>query len=262
MAGIIGVVGGMGTYAGIDLLGRIADNTPAGKDQEHLPVIMISMPHKIHDRSEYLAGIVDTNPAFAISTVIASLSEAGAQLVALPCNTAHVPEIVNIVEDKLPEGMQLVNMIDEVARFISDNYKTVREVGILGTNGTVGAKVYDHYLAKYGLNCIYPEKKAQYEKVHPAIYNPDYGIKAQSLPVSERSVADLLFVSEELIESGAEVIILGCTEISLAITDKIIFGIPVIDASEVLAKALVRESFGRSDYPSTSSGTGVTGVGS
>lgn len=55
MTKIIGVVGGMGTYAGIDLLRKIADNTGAVKDQEHLPVAMLSLPDKILDRSEYFS---------------------------------------------------------------------------------------------------------------------------------------------------------------------------------------------------------------
>ena len=59
MAKLIGVVGGMGTDAGIDLLKKIADNTVAGKDQDHLPVIMISKPESIMDRTEYLFGEVN-----------------------------------------------------------------------------------------------------------------------------------------------------------------------------------------------------------
>lgn len=242
MAKMIGIVGGMGTYASIDLLKKIADNTAAGNDQDHLPVTMISKPEEILDRTEYLFGEVEVNPGYAISEIVKSLGDAGCELVGLPCNTAHVPEIIGIVEDNLPDGMQIVNMIEEVGKYISNIYPQIKKVGILATNGTYSAKVYDHYLKAFNLSTVYPDKDVQFEKVHPSIYDPVYGIKAMSNPVSEKAVADLLMVSMQLIEQGAEVLVLGCTEIPLAITEKSVYGINAIDANDVLAKALVRRS--------------------
>ena len=126
--------------------------------------------------------------------------------------------------------------------YITQNYKGVSKAGVLATNGTYGAKVYDYYLKKNGIGILYPDEKSQFEKVHPSIYDPDYGIKAQSNNISDRSVSDLFEVARELISKGAEVLILGCTEIPLAITESHLDGVPVIDASNVLARALVRES--------------------
>ena len=170
------------------------------------------------------------------------MGKAGAEIVAIPCNTAHVPEIIGIVENNLAPGIQIVNMVEEVGKYITDNFKVVKKVGILGTNGVYRSGVYDHYLYDYDIITLYPEEKDQFERVHPSIYDPVYGIKAISNPVSDRSVADLLYVSEDLIERGAELIILGCTEIPLALTEDKIFGVPVIDVTDVLARALVRES--------------------
>lgn len=241
MSHAIGVVGGMGTYAGIDLLKKIADNTGAETDQDHFPVIMISEPENILDRTEYLLGLVKQNPGYAIASIAKRLAEMGAELIGLPCNTAHVPEILDIVLEGVPEGCRLVNMIEEVEIFLTENYNEISRVGVLATNGTYGARVYDHYLQKAGIEVIYPNKKSQFEKVHPSIYDPDYGIKAQSNPVSERSVSDLTEVAEELISKGAGALVLACTEIPLALTEDSISGIPLVDASDVLAKALVRE---------------------
>lgn len=241
MSHSIGVVGGMGTYAGIDLLTKIADNTGAETDQDHLPVLMISEPENILDRTEYLLGYISENPGYVIAGLVKRLANAGASLIALPCNTAHVPEILDIVLDGLPEGCRMVNMIEEVGKFCSAEFKSIRRVGLLATNGTFESGVYSHYLKKLGLDIIYPERDSQYNKVHPSIYDPVYGIKAQSSPVSERSVSDLSEVAEELISKGAGAIILGCTEIPLALTKNFLSGIPLVDASDVLAKALVRE---------------------
>ncbi|GEM_PF-4357024 len=51
---MIEIVGGIGSYAGIDLIRKIYDLTDAISDQEHLPVSMLSAPHKIIDRTKYL----------------------------------------------------------------------------------------------------------------------------------------------------------------------------------------------------------------
>ncbi|MGM0528726.1 MAG: aspartate/glutamate racemase family protein [Bacteroidota bacterium] len=242
MSKIIGIVGGMGTYAGIDLLKKIADNTGAARDQDHLPVAMLSLPAKIFDRSEFLFGEVDENPGYEIAGVIKELYRTGACIFGIPCNTAHVPEILQPVLEVIPDGCKLVNMLEEVAAYISSNYPGVKNVGIMGTNGVFKTRVYDDYLSEAGFNAIYPDEDIQYRMVHPAIYDMEYGIKAFSSPVSERARVDLIKVTGMLISEGAQAIVLGCTEIPLAITQKAIDNIPLIDANDVLAKAIVREA--------------------
>lgn len=241
MSKTIGIVGGMGTYASIDLLSKIADNTDAGTDQEHLSVFMISEPQLILDRTEYLLGNINENPGYAIAKIAERLAGMGASLIGLPCNTAHVPEIVDIVNTSLPSGCKLVNMIEEVGKFIRGNYGHVSKVGVLATNGTYRSRVYNFYLQKESISVLYPDEESQFSKVHPSIYDPEYGIKAQSKNISDRSISDLMEVVQELIARGAEALVLGCTEIPLAIREDNIDGIPIIDASDVLAKALVRE---------------------
>lgn len=239
---IIGIVGGMGTYSGIDLLRKIADNTGASKDQEHLPVAMLSLPEKILDRSEYFFGEVDDNPGYAIAEIIKELRKIGACVYGVPCNTAHVPEILQPILDIIPDGCTFVNMIREVAAYISNSYPDVKNVAVLGTNGVYKSRVYDIYMSEDGLNTIYPDEDSQYSMVHPAIYDREYGIKAVSEPVSERARVDLLTVIRMLKAEGAQAIVLGCTEIPLAIKEKAIEYIPIIDANNVLARAIVREA--------------------
>jgi len=64
---MIGIVGGVGPYAGLDLVRKLFNNTLAGSDQEHLDVVMISMPGSIPERTEYLLGRVKENPGRAIA---------------------------------------------------------------------------------------------------------------------------------------------------------------------------------------------------
>ncbi len=242
MSKIIGIVGGMGTYASIDLLKKIADNTGALKDQEHLPVAMLSLPEKISDRSEYFFGEVEENPGYVIAELVKDLNKLGACIFGIPCNTAHVPKILQPVLDTIKDGCTLVNMINEVAEYISRGYPDVKNVGIIGTNAVFKSRVYDNYLSTKGLNPLYPDEEVQYNMVHPAIYDMEYGIKSVSEPVSQRARVDLLSVIRMLISDGAQAIVLGCSEIPLAITEKAIEFIPLIDSNNVLAKAIVREA--------------------
>jgi len=242
MSKMIGVVGGMGTYAGIDLLKKIADSTEASKDQDHLPVAMLSYPGRILDRSEYLSGTVDENPGQGMADIVKKLIDTGACIIGIPCNTAHVKEILDPVLDVIPEGCTLVNMLHEVASYIAGSYRDVERVGIMGTNGVYRSRVYDNYMNKSGLETIYPDEDVQYSLVHPAIYDRKYGIKAVSEPVSEKARIDLMSVARMLINDGAQAIVLGCTEIPLAIRDREIELTPVVDANNVLARAMVREA--------------------
>ena len=70
---MIGIVGGMGPHAGIDLVNKIFDLTKANKDQDHFPIAIQSTPHLISDRTDFLSGNSDVNPAIAIVEIINTL---------------------------------------------------------------------------------------------------------------------------------------------------------------------------------------------
>ncbi len=236
----IGVVGGMGSYAAIDLIRKIYDATDASCDQEHLPVAMLSAPHLTVDRSQFLSGEIKVNPAISISTIINQLSDLGSTVVGIPCNTAHAPLILDEVMKSIPEHVQLIHLIEEVAKLMVEQYPSVTQVGVLGTVGTVNSQVYTQVMNRYGLNVIQPPEDIQSLFVSPAIYDKNYGIKSHSSPVQVRARNDLLLASRFLSRKGAQAIILGCTEIPLAITEEQLETSIVIDATKVLAQAMVR----------------------
>jgi len=97
MEKIIGIVGGVGPYAGVDLVTKILNLKKAVKDQDHLPLALMSLPGLIHDRTAFLLGETDVNPAYAISRIIMKLRQVGADVVGIPCNTAHAPSIFNLI---------------------------------------------------------------------------------------------------------------------------------------------------------------------
>lgn len=240
---MIGVVGGMGPYAGLDLVKKIFDLTNAGKDQEHLPVLLYSAPQLIGDRTAYLLGEIETNPADAIASCLNRMYQQDIRVAGIPCNTAHAPVIFDRILSLIPSDMKLLNMPDEVSRFIKTQYSGLNKVGILSTTGTWQFNLYPQKLETYGLTAIQLEREKQDEWVQQAIYHPEYGIKANSKLICSQAVERLMKASNWLIDQGAEIIISGCTEIPLALPMSHINNVPLIDATKVLAAALIKETF-------------------
>jgi len=239
---MIGVVGGIGPYAGIDLVRKILNQTKATCDQDHLPVCMLSVPHSIPDRTEFLLGASEVNPALSISEVICTLHRHGASVIGMPCNTAHAAPIFSEIVSRIPRTVNLIHMINKVGEYIKDRYPATVSAGILSTTGTFISNVYPDCLSQYGLAGIQVSEEIQERHIHPAIYSTDYGIKAWPRSVTAQAKRDLHTGIEYLIGKGVELIILGCTEIPLALTDDQVRGIPLIDANMVLARALILES--------------------
>jgi len=242
----IGIVAGVGPFAGLDLLGKILAETPAGKDQDHLPIFSLSQPDEIVDRTEYLLGRVDENPAYAMARQLQKLASLGAQVAGIPCNTAHAPPIFDVIEAELQTAgspIQLLHMIREVGRYLQENHPGIRTVGVLSTTGTYRARIYPQVLGASGLTVVTPDEAMQVERIHPAIYDPVYGLKATGTP-TEQARAQLVDGALALRNLGAQALILGCTEIPLAIPEKQLQAMVTIDPTRILARALIREARG------------------
>lgn len=254
---MIGIIGGVGPYAGVDLVTKILDHTRAGVDQEHLPLVLLSCPQRIVDRTEYLQGNVQPNPGFALGRLAVQAAVAGARVVAIPCNTAHAPKIFEVVDASLRahrKDVQLVHMVDEVVASILRLPTRPKTVGVISTSGTFNCRLYRNALTAKGFRVVRPETSTQESLVHPAIY-ASYGIKARSNPVAERAVTDVQLVARNLIARGAEVIVLGCSELPLVFPDRQSFeGVPLIDPATILARALIAKTFPEKLVPLAASG--------
>ena len=239
---MIGIVGGMGPYAGLDLVKKIFDLTQANQDQDHVPLAMISVPHKITDRTKFLEGETNINPGIEISNIVRQLSDQGASVIGMPCNTAHSSKIINEVYNSIPEGITFVNMVSEVIKFIKGEYPDIERVGILATTGTMKADVYNKELFDNDLKPILLSKKNQKKLIDQAIYDKGFGIKSISNPVQDIAKRKIHLAIESLIENKAEVVILGCTELPLAVNATSVKTIPLIDSTMILARSLLFKS--------------------
>ncbi|MGG5902862.1 aspartate/glutamate racemase family protein [Sphingobacterium daejeonense] len=237
---MIGIVGGVGPLAGVDIVKKIIEETNARRDQDHVPVLLSSQSHRIPDRTEYLLGKEPINPGIAISEIALELEKAGATVLGIPCNTAHSPRIFDVIQELLQNNgsnVQVLHMVAETAKFIKEHFPEAN-VGVLSTIGTRNTGLYKQVIEEFGLKCIEPNDTLQ-NKVHAAIYDETYGIKAFSSPVTNRAHDQLVAAIQELKGEGAQVIILGCTELPLALREKSYSGLPVIDPNRILARALI-----------------------
>jgi aspartate racemase len=240
---IIGVVGGVGPYAGLDLVQKIFDQTLAERDQDHLSVAMLSLSEKIGDRTPFILGQSNVNPGHAISKVIIDLERIGAGVAGIPCNTAHAPQIYDIILEELGKAdckVNLIHMIAELAKFIRGSFQGIPDVGLLATRGTYESKVYEQNLERYGIKIILPREDFR-ESIHNAIYSPVSGIKAKSNPVTETARQALADALHHLQTIGADAVVLGCTELPLAVSDEMAESNIIIDPTLILARALIRE---------------------
>lgn len=232
----------MGPYAGLELVKNIFDHTLADTDQAHLDVLLLSLPASIADRTEYLLGKNPENPGIQIAEVIRRLEEAGATVVGIPCNTAHADEIFTVTTQNLRQmgsAIRVLSLIDAAVNSVLARFPAISRIGVLSTTGTQRVGIYTRALKNAGLQVIEIDAGMQDESIHPAIVDAVYGIKAQSNPVTARARQDLLSGIRQLKSQGAELVIKGCTEINLAIPETEIEGMPLIDPSVCLARALI-----------------------
>ncbi len=217
---VIGILGGMGPEATLELFRRIIQKTPARCDQEHVRVIIDSNP-KIPDRTEAMLNH-GPDPLPLLQETARNLEGAGADFIVMPCNTAHY------YLDGIQAAVHIpvIDMIRETAARIRE-----QKVGLLATDGTLRSKLYHEACAKRGIEIMEPEAQHQ-RAVMEAIYSIKAGKNGSQLKKR------VLKAAEALEARGAQAIIVGCTEISLILTQKDV-RVPLYDALGILADTAV-----------------------
>lgn len=230
MVKVIGILGGMGPQATIDLYQKILNNTKAHRDQDHLQVLIWSDPH-IPDRTEaILRGGADPTPALCAGA--RKLAQGGAQCIAIPCNTAHfyLPAIC----ESTPEVL-VVDMIEATARVARRSWAPRTPIAVTGTVGALSTGLYQRALEAVGLTAIVPSEEEQ-EAINRVIFG-ESGVKAGH--VGRENEELYLSVCMSLAARGAACVIAGCTELPLVAQRAQAF-MPILDPTDILAKELVR----------------------
>jgi len=142
---IIGILGGMGPEATVDLFYKIIKLTPAEKDQEHLRIIIDNNP-KIPDRTAAILGKGE-DPLPALQETAQSLEKAGADFIIIPCNTAYY--FLSSIQESVK--IPILNMIEETAKETRKKIPPIKKVGLLASVGVYETKIYHQQFEKFNL---------------------------------------------------------------------------------------------------------------
>jgi aspartate racemase len=223
---MIGILGGMGPEATLDLYRHIIRLTPAAKDQDHIRVLIYSNP-KIPDRTKAISGIGE-NPLPHLIESAKLLERGGSGIIAIPCNATHhyLPDIQREV------SIPILNMIAETCMRIARQLPNTKTIGLLAATGTVLSGVYHKTLSAAGIKVLIPSDAVQNE-IQTAINQ----VKAGTHNLSTQE----LFQSAgmQLTQAGAQAVILGCTEIPLSF-DPTTVGYPTLNPTQILAESAIR----------------------
>lgn len=222
---LLGVLGGMGPLATVDFLRKLIEETPAERDQDHVPVVVYSVP-QIPDRPAAIVAGGPT-PLPAMLEGVRVLRQAGARAIAIPCNTAHYwyDELARAA------GVPVLHIADAACAALDGRRLRAERVGLMGTDGTLAAGFLQSRLAARGLAPLLNTREEQAQWVLPAIACVKRHALADASELVARACAGL-------VERGAQAIILACTELPVALGHAPgPYGPMAVDATRALAQA-------------------------
>lgn len=220
----IGILGGMGPAATADMLEKFIYLRHASCDQQHIPLIVSSIPD-IPDRTTCLLS-GGPSPYRYLERYLHMLEDAGVECIIIPCNTAHY-----WFEDL--RAVAKVEMISILDATLSDIPLSTTRVGLLATNATLATGLYQKQTQARGIDLLQPDEVNQSE-VMKAIY----ALKCGNKPEAQKRLFPQI---ERLVSQGAQWVIMGCTEIPLIVAGhEKMFSCPFIDSTASLVRAAIR----------------------
>ncbi|SDL62211.1 aspartate/glutamate racemase family protein [Paracoccus chinensis] len=220
----VGILGGMGPEATVLLMSRVIAATPAADDADHVPLIVDQNP-QVPSRIAALIEGTGADPAPVLAGMARRLEAAGAEALAMPCNTAHhyAPAI------RAAAGVPLIDMVALSAETAARAAQGGR-VGILASPAVQRIGLFDAALAAHGLQAVYPADQ-------PALLDAIRAIKREGATPAARTA--LGSAARDLRQQGATVQLVACTEFSLLV-DAARVEAEVIDTLDVLVGGIVR----------------------
>ena len=151
----VGVLGGMGPDATVDFMTHVIAMTPAGRDQDHVRMLVDSNP-QVPDRQEAMRG--DPGPVRdALAAMARGLEAGGARFLVMPCNTAHA-----FIDDAVAAvSIPFVSIIDVTIASIVETLPQARRIGLLATDACLASGVYQRATAPANLELMLPDAAAQ-----------------------------------------------------------------------------------------------------
>lgn len=229
---VVGILGGMGPAATVDLQQRIIAATPARDDNDHLHVI-VDNNAKVPSRIKALLEGTGESPAPCMASMARRLVASGAQLLAMPCNTAHH----YYEEVAMQVNVPFLNIIDVVANHFAHCQPRPMRIGMLASTAVQRIKLYDSGLNARGMQAIFPEEAWQDQ-----LMNVIRAVKAGAN--NDEDLSRLADAAANLEGQGVDALLIACTELSaLGSTLASVNAqsrVPIFDAAQLLAEEIVR----------------------
>lgn len=226
----VGVLGGLGPEATLDFLAKLLERTTAltgaSTDQEHLHLLVDCNP-KVPNRNRAVGG-TGPSPAPDLAAMACRLDAAGADILVMACNTAHHWE----ADIRAATGRPFLSILDATLEALRAQAPEARAVGVLATEGTRAARLYERALEGAGYRPVGFDDAAQ-GRFMDLLYRIKAGEHGAEIRAAMRSLA------EGLAEQGADAIVAGCTEVPLVLGPGDL-SLPFIDSSLALADLTVR----------------------
>lgn len=227
--GIIGILGGMGPAATVDLYDRIIKATEVTCDQDHLRVIIDSNP-KIIDRTTAILNN-DFFPANQMTESAKILQNSGVDFIVIPCISAHY--FIERIRSQIQ--IPIISLIEKVGEVLSLQRPPIQKIGLLATTGTLRGAIFDKVFTLHKIQLLKPSDQDQ-KHLMEVIYE----IKAKGMvALSESCKKKLISVVDDLVNRGVDGIVAGCTEIPLALSQRDL-SVPFFDSLQILAEAAVK----------------------
>lgn len=221
---LTGILGGMGPEATVLLMQKLIEAQPAEDDADHIPLIVFSNP-QVPSRIKALIERTGPSPAPVLADMARRLEAAGAEALAMPCNTAHA----YAAEIRAAVGIPFLDMVAETAGHLARRHGPGTRVGLLASPAVHLAAVFDAPLAARGLTPVYPRDEAPLLALIRAV-------KAGRTGTAER--AELARLATTLTEDqGCAAILVACTELSL-LTGGLPAGLDWTDSLDCLVEAI------------------------
>ena len=216
---VIGIIGGMGPEATVDLMRRIIAKTPVSDDQDHIHLIVESNP-KIPSRIAHLIEGTGPDPTPELMRIAANLERAGADALAIPCNTAHA------YADSIRRAVS-IPLLDMVSLTVSEIAATGRtRVGLLASTAVHNTALYAKAFSAQGIATLLPSRQEEVMALIKGVKRGNTGNQAQ---------AALGRIALKMAEQ-ADVLLIGCSELSVIAAG---IAVPFVDSLDVLARAIV-----------------------
>lgn len=224
---IVGIIGGMGPEATVDLMRRVIEATPAEDDADHIRMLIDNNP-KVPSRIKALIEGTGESPAPCMSQMAKSLQDQGADFLAIPCNTAHhyYSEVAASVT------IPLINLIELTAKTVKTSKPGIRKIGLLASSALQKIELYEPWFGALNIEIIYPDEECQ-----AAVMQLIRDVKARRCTSVQ---IDAYNAAVKNIEAqGAECLVVACTELSV-INDQLISALSIYDAADILAAEIIR----------------------